>query len=97
MNKVKSKKSEDFDLKGCEALCAAVVERAVMDYTKALRVLKKNPKNVDALATVGECDLFFRKYSRVWTSIDGNLIMEAIQKKVNSNRRGKRRGRRNAR
>lgn len=85
----------ELNQEGCENLCAAVVEQAVKDYRKALKILKMNPNNVEARATADECELFFLKYSSDWTDIDGKTIIRAVRERV-SGSGVKKRSRRNA-
>lgn len=62
-------------------LAAAIVERAVIDYRKALRRIRKHPKNEDALSDKAELERFFRSgWCEMLTDIDGELIIEKIQK-----------------
>jgi len=82
--------TEELNQEGCDNLRAAVVEKAVKDYAKALKVLKKNPNNIDANATAGECELFFREYANAWTDIDGESIIRAVRERVSREESGRR-------
>ena len=62
-------------------LAAAIVERAVIDYKKTLRRVRKHPENEMALSNKAELERFFRSgWCSMLTDIDGELIIEKIQK-----------------
>lgn len=73
---------EEMNTEGFEALSEAVVKQTMGDYENALKILRRNPYNTGAQATVGECELFFCEYVDAWTSIDGKFIIKVIQEKV---------------
>ena len=68
----------DFD--PYKNLAAAIVEKAVIDYRKALRQVRKHPNNEFALSEKAEIERFFRSsWCRMLTDIDGEVIIEKIQ------------------
>ena len=61
-------------------LAAAIVEKAVIDYRKALKKTRKYPNNEFALSEKAELERFFRSsWCRMLTDIDGEVIIEKIQ------------------
>lgn len=61
-------------------LAAAIVEKAVIDYRKAIRKVRKYPNNEFALSEKQELERFFRSsWCRMLTDIDGEVIIEKIQ------------------
>ena len=44
---------------GCENLAIAIIRQAVNDYSKALKTLKKNPKNIEENRVKKDCEDFF--------------------------------------
>ena len=61
-------------------LAAAIVEKAVIDYRKAIRKVRKHPHNEFALSEKQELERFFRSsWCRMLTDIDGEVIIEKIQ------------------
>lgn len=68
----------DFD--PYKNLAAAIVEKAVIDYRKALKKTRKYPNNEFALSEKAELERFFRSsWCRMLTDIDGEVIIEKIQ------------------
>ena len=68
----------DFD--PYKNLAAAIVEKAVIDYRKAIRKVRKHPNNEFALSEKAELERFFRSsWCRMLTDIDGEVIIEKIQ------------------
>lgn len=56
----------------CEKLANAIVLQAVSDYRAALKKVKKNPKNRDAMDEALQIEKFFRsEWYQVLTSVDG--------------------------
>lgn len=72
----------DYNMDGYWRLAAAVVETAVIDYTRALRRLRRNPHDQDALHGKRECERFFRHDIDLYSDLDGETIIRAIQEKV---------------
>lgn len=73
---------DDYNMDGYRRLAAAVVETAVIDYTRALRRLRRNPYDRDALHGKRECERFFRYDIDLYSDLDGETIIRAIQEKV---------------
>ena len=79
---------------GVRSLCAAIVERAIKDYTLALRQLKRRPGSVSAEHTVHECERFFRRDMQMYADLDGEDIIRRIQQRVENDMRRERSGKR---
>ena len=65
------------------ALCAAkVVEQAAQDYRRALRRLYHHPGDQAAQDAKTECERFFRRDMGMYSDLDGEAIIRAIQERV---------------
>jgi len=66
-----------------EKLANAIVLLAAKDYRRALKRLKKYPRDREAKAAVADLERFFRSgwYSAL-TSVDGEYLIENIRKEV---------------
>lgn len=67
---------------GYESLRLAVVKQAAADYRNALRILKRHPKDINALRTKEECERFFREDMGAYCELDGEMLISGIRKKV---------------
>lgn len=76
-------KHDSWNLEGYERLRAAVVEQAVKDYRRALRRLYNHPDDRAALQEKAECERFFRRDIGMYSDLDGEMIINAIQRRVN--------------
>lgn len=66
-----------------EKLANAIVLQAVSDYRAALKKVKKNPKNRDAIDGVLQIEKFFRsEWYQVLTSVDGEYLIDRLRKEV---------------
>ena len=64
-----------------ERLANAIVLLAVSDYRSALRKLKRNPQNQDAMSDAIE--RFFRSgWFSILTSVDGEYLMDRLRKEA---------------
>lgn len=72
----------DYCMEGYQRLAAAVVEQAVVDYTRALRRLSRQPHDADAKHGKEECERFFRRDMGMHSDLDGESIIRAIREKV---------------
>ena len=64
-------------------LANAIVMQAVKDYRKALKNLRKNRNNKDAMSDAMECESFFRSsWFRTLTSVDGNYLIDKLRAEV---------------
>lgn len=72
----------DYCMEGYQRLAAAVVEQAVVDYTRALRRLSRRPHDADAKHGKEECERFFRRDMGMYSDLDGESIIRAIREKV---------------
>ena len=66
-----------------ENLANAIIVQAASDYRTALKKLKRNPKNKDAMAEAMECERFFRSdwYEHL-TSVDGEYLINKLRQEV---------------
>ena len=66
-----------------ERLANAIILQAVRDYQKALRALKKNPKNRNAMDDAMACERFFRSsWYQTLTSVDGEYLIDRLRKEI---------------
>ena len=66
-----------------EQLANAIVLQAVSDYRRALRKVKKNPKNREAIEDTLQLEKFFRsEWYQVLTSVDGEYLIEKLREEV---------------
>ena len=66
-----------------EKLANAIVLQAVSDYRAALKKVKKNPNNRDAIGEALQIEKFFRSpWYQVLTSVDGEFLIEKLQKEI---------------
>ena len=77
----------DNCMEGYQRLAAAVVEQAVVDYTRALRRLSRHPNDADAKREKEECERFFRRDMGMYSDLDGESIIRAIREKVDQEMR----------
>lgn len=75
--------NKDYNIEGYQRLAAAVVERAVLDYRRALRRLYRHPEDLDAKHVKKECEIFFRRDMEIYSDIDGESIIREIKERVN--------------
>ena len=62
-----------------ESLAGGIVIQAGRDYRKALRRLKKEPNDSEALQTKNECEEFFRsKYFSILTDLDPEMVLRRL-------------------
>ena len=66
-----------------EKLANAIILQAVSDYRAALKKVKKNPKNRDAIDEALQIEKFFRsEWYQVLTSVDGEYLIDRLRKEV---------------
>ena len=66
-----------------EKLANAIILQAVSDYRAALKKVKKNPKNRDAIDGVLQIERFFQsEWYQVLTSVDGEYLIEKLREEV---------------
>ena len=66
-----------------EKLANAIILQAVSDYRAALKKVKKNPKNRDAIVEALQIEKFFRsEWYQVLTSVDGEYLIDRLRKEV---------------
>lgn len=57
--------------------------QAVSDYRAALKKVKKNPKNRDAIDEALQIEKFFQsEWYQVLTSVDGEYLIDRLRKEV---------------
>lgn len=70
-----------------EKLANAIVLQAVSDYRVALKKVKKNPKNRDAIDETLQIEKFFRsEWYQVLTSVDGEYLIDRLREEVSETR-----------
>ena len=63
-----------------ESLANAIVLQAVADYRAALKKIKRNPKNKEAVSEALQIEKFFRsQWYQVLTSVDGEYLIRKLQ------------------
>lgn len=82
-NKGDDRMDDNWNPEGYERLSAAVVEQAVTNYRRALRRLWRHPHDEAALHGKEECERFFRRDMGLYSDLDGEMIIKAIQERVN--------------
>lgn len=66
-----------------ESLANAIILQAVNDYRAALRKVKKNPHNRDALDEALQIERFFKSgWYQVLTSVDGEYLINRLRKEA---------------
>ena len=66
-----------------ENLANAIIVQAASDYRTALKKLKRNPKNKDAMTEAMECERFFRSdWYEYLTSVDGEYLINKLRQEV---------------
>lgn len=65
-------------------LANAIVMQAVKDYRKALKTLKRHPRNNPAQTTVLEVETFFHSnWFQTLTSVDGSMLISKLRREIN--------------
>ena len=66
-----------------EALANAIILQAVNDYRAALKKVKKNPNNREALDEALQIERFFKsQWHQVLTSVDGEYLINRLRREV---------------
>ena len=66
-----------------EALANAIILQAVNDYRAALKKVKKNPSNREALDEALQIERFFKsQWYQVLTAVDGEYLINRLRKEV---------------
>ena len=66
-----------------EKLANAIVLQAVSDYRAALKKVKKNPNNRDAINEALQIEKFFRsEWYQTLTALDGEYLIDRLRKEV---------------
>ena len=70
-----------------ESLANAIVLQAVADYRAALKKIKRNPKNKEAVSEALQIEKFFRsQWYQVLTSVDGEYLIRKLQKEASESK-----------
>lgn len=70
-----------------ERLANAIVLQAVSDYRAALRKVRKNPKNREALDSALQIEKFFySQWYQILTSVDGEYLITQLRKEVSQSK-----------
>lgn len=70
-----------------EKLANAIVLQAVSDYRAALKKVKKNPNNRDAINEALQIEKFFRsEWYQTLISLDGEYLMERLRKEISESK-----------
>lgn len=73
------------DIRNYENLANAIVLQAVKDYRSALKRIKMNPSNKDAMSDAMECERFFRsRWYSALTKVDGEYLINKLRGEVRS-------------
>ena len=66
-----------------ERLANAIILQAVTDYRAALKLIRRSPKNQDAIVEALRIERFFRSawYSQL-TSVDGEYLIRRLRDEV---------------
>ncbi len=66
-----------------ERLANAIILQAVTDYRVALKKIKANPRNKEAINEALQIEKFFRSgWYSVLTSVDGEYLIKRLQEEV---------------
>lgn len=72
-----------IDDEAATRLANAIVITAAKDYRTAIKKLKRNPKNSDAMAMEMECERFFRSdWYKALTTVDGEWLINKLRQEV---------------
>lgn len=81
-NKKLKKETEQYNTEGYLNLAAAVVGKAIEDYSLALRRLHRHPNDISANKTKSDCERFFNNEIEIYSELDGKSIMRKVQELV---------------
>lgn len=72
---------------GYVRLAHAIVEKAGKDYRAVLKRLKRNPEDSRAQYEKKRIEKFFREDAGAYMDVDGDYIIDRIQREVDKNER----------
>ena len=73
----------DYDIEGCQRIANAIVILTANDYRKALRALKRNPRNKAAMKIALACEEFFDSdWMKILTEVEGEWLKQELRKEV---------------
>lgn len=74
---------EIFDDEAAIRFANAIVITAARDYKTAIKKLKQNSNNRDAMAIAMECERFFKSdWYKALTSVDGEWLINRLREEV---------------
>lgn len=81
-----------FCMTGYTNLANAVVEQAAKDYRDALIALERCPKDNFAEGRKMECRNFFKNEIGMYTELDGEWLMQEIERRLHHKKRYRKNG-----
>ena len=75
------------NIDGYVRLAHAIVEKAGKDYRAVLKKLKRNPEDSQAQWEKMNIERFFRRDGGAYMDVDGDYIIDRIQREVDKNER----------
>lgn len=75
------------NIDGYVRLAHAIVEKAGKDYRAVLKKLKRNPEDSQAQWEKMNIERFFRRDAGAYMDVDGDYIIDRIQREVDKNER----------
>lgn len=75
------------NIDGYVRLAHAIVEKAGKDYRAVLKKLKRNPEDSQAQWEKMDIERFFRRDVGAYMDVDGDYIIDRIQREVDKNER----------
>lgn len=67
---------------GCRLLAAAVVKKAIEDYTNALKRIRRKPNSISASRMINDCEKFFKNEIALYSDLDGFAVMRAVKERI---------------
>lgn len=77
----------EWNIDGYVRLAHAIVKKAGKDYRAVLKRLKRNPEDSQAQWEKMNIERFFRRDAGAYMDIDGDYIINRIQREVDKNER----------
>ena len=75
------------NIDGYVRLAHAIVEKVGKDYRAVLKKLKRNPEDSQAQWEKMNIERFFRRDAGAYRDVDGDYIIDRIQREVDKNER----------
>lgn len=77
----------EWSIDGYVMLAHAIVKKAGQDYRAVLKKLKRHPGDSRAQYEKGSIEKFFREDAEAYMDVDGDYIIDRIQREVDKNER----------